>query len=317
MSDTVPGAVPTTVATAPAIGTALPFWRRALRGLSQCAFQANEITGVLFLAAATVFNWRMGVFYAVSVVIGTATAMALRADPGLLDLGLFGFNSGLMGLALGNFFTADTALWIAVVVLAAVVAAITVGMARWFPLPFLAAPFILAFWVIWPMASALHLDPVDLGAFGEAEPAYLVATVAALGSTLFAAALAPGLLFLAGVAVANWRHAVVAVLGALLGVSLAVHVGAPGTAVNSGFVGFNAVLAALAAWVVIGEDLRWSVLAAVVATWIFSAINRNAPFPALASGFVLTIWGLLLLGTLNPWFTGTRQRPTSSRAGSS
>jgi len=36
--------------------------------------------------------------------------------------------------------------------------------------------------------------------------------------------------------------------------------------------------------VIIGEDLRWSILTAIVATWIFSAVNRTAPFPALASG---------------------------------
>ena len=313
MSDTVP-----TTRRSPEVGSVtapsapLPFWRRTARGFSQCAFQANEVTGLLFIAAAAAFNWRMGVFFVLSVVLGTATAVALRADAGLLDLGLFGFNSGLMGLALGNFFHPDAALWVAVVVLAVVVAALTVAMARWVPFPFLAAPFIVLFWVLWPLATTLHLDVVELGAFGTSQPEFLKGTVVALGSTLFAAGVVPGVLFLAGIAVANWRHAVVAVLGAAIGISLAIHVGVPGDAINSGFIGFNAVLAAVAAYVVIAEDLRMSVLAAVLATWIFSVINRNAPFPALASGFVLTIWGLLLLALINPWFTG---RSTAARAG--
>lgn len=96
----------------------------------------------------------------------------------------------------------------------------------------------------------------------------------------------------------------VAVIAAVLAVALAVHVGAPGEAINSGFVGFNAVLAGLAVWVLVGEDLRLVMLAAIVATWFFSAINSSAPFPALASGFVLTIWALILLGRVNPWFRG-------------
>jgi urea transporter len=275
-----------------------------LRGFSQCAFQANEITALFFIAAATVFNWRMGAYYVIAVVVGTASALALRADPTLLDLGLFGFNSGLMGLALGNFFHPNTALWIAVVVLAALVAALTVVMARWFPLPFLAGPFIATFWVIWPATSALNLEPVSFAAFAHAEPAFLVATVDALGSTLFAAAVLPGLLVLVGLLLSNWRHAVVAVIAAVLAVALAVHVGAPGEAINSGFIGFNAVLAGLAVWVLVGEDLRLVVLAAIVATWFFSAINRTAPFPALASGFVLTIWALILIARINPWFRG-------------
>jgi urea transporter len=161
--------------------------------------------------------------------------------------------------------------------------------------------------VIWPLKQTLRLEVVQLATFGNSEPAFPRGTVVALGSTLFAAGVLSGLLFLAGAVVANWRHAVVAVLGAAVGVALAIHVGAPGDAINSGFVGFNAVLAALAAFVVIDEDLRMSVLAAVLATWIFSAINRSAPFPALASGFVLTIWGLLLIAWINPWFTGSRE----------
>ena len=48
-----------------------PFWRQALRGCSQCAFQSNEITGAVFVLAVAVFNWRMAVFFAVSVVLGT------------------------------------------------------------------------------------------------------------------------------------------------------------------------------------------------------------------------------------------------------
>ena len=37
-------------------------------------------------------------------------------------------------------------------------------------------------------------------------------------------------------------------------------------------------------------------------TWIFSLINRTWPSPALASGFVLTVWGIMLLGWLNSRF---------------
>ena len=96
-----------------------PFWRQCLRGFSQCAFQCNEITGLVFILAVGVHNWRMAVFYVIGVILGTLVCRLLGGDRTLLGLGLFGFNSGLMGLALGNFFVANTALWIAVVILAA------------------------------------------------------------------------------------------------------------------------------------------------------------------------------------------------------
>jgi urea transporter len=130
------------------------------------------------------------------------------------------------------------------------------------------------------------------------------ATIAALGAALFASGALAGLLFLAGVLVSNWRHAVVALMGAALAATLAAHVGAKGTAINSGFIGFNAVLAAVATYALVAADLRLAALAALVATWIFSYVGRQVPAPALASGFVLTVWVILLLGMFNPRFNG-------------
>ena len=279
-----------------------PFWRQCLRGFSQCAFQCNEVTGLVFILAVAVHSWRMAVFYIISVILGTLVARLLGGDRTLLGLGLFGFNSGLMGLALGNFFVADTALWIAVLILACIVGAVTVAMAKWLPIPFLAAPFIATFWVLWPVRSAVGLTAINLGAFGDSHVRFILATFSALGSALFAASAISGLLFLLGILVANWRHAVIAAVGALVAALLAAHVGAAGDMINSGFIGFNAVLAAVATYELVAADLRLVLLAAMTSTWIFSFINRTWPSPALASGFVLTVWGIMLLGWLNPRF---------------
>lgn len=283
----------------------VPFWRQVLRGFSQCAFQCNEITGVIFVVAVAAFNWQMAAFYVISVVLATAVARVLKADGTLVDLGLFGFNSGLMGLALGNFYEPNTALWVWVVVLAAIVAVVTLALSKWLPIPFLAAPFILTFWAMWFLAEATDLIKLDLGAFPDAEVKWGTAIISALGSALFAPSVIAGLLFLVGIIVSNWRHAVVALIGALVAVGLAAQAGVPGVSINTGFVGFNAVLAALAAYAVIAADLRLAVLAAVLATWFFSYINRNAPVPALASGFVLSIWFIMFLGWLNHRFAET------------
>ena len=229
-------------------------------------------------------------------------ARLLGGDRTLLGLGLCGFNSGLMGLALGNFFVGGTALWIAVPILACIVGAVTVAAAKWLPIPFLAAPFIATFWVLWGLKSAVGLTAINLGAFGDSKVEFVLGTFRALGSTLFVVSTVAGILFLVGILVANWRHAVVAVLGALVAVLLAAHVGAAGDMINSGFIGFNAVLAAVATYELVAADLRLALLAAMASTWIFSFINSNWPAPALASGFVLIVWVIMLLGWLNPKF---------------
>lgn len=282
----------------------VPFWRQVLRGFSQCAFQANELTALFFIAGATLYNWRMGAAYVVSVVLATIVARLLGGIPDLLGLGLYGFNSGLMGLALANFFQPGQALWIWAPVLAAVVAAVTVAMARWVRFPFLAAPFIGVFWLMWPFAESMGLVKIDFGAFPDAPVAFGKAVVAALGATLFASGPVVGLVFLAGVLVSNWRHAVIALIGAALAASLAAFVGTKGTAINSGFIGFNAVLGAMATYALVAADLRLAAGAALFSTWIFGFVFRNLPAPALASGFVLTVWAILLAGWFNPRFNG-------------
>lgn len=274
----------------------VPFWRQYLRGFSQCAFQSNEITGLLFVVAVLTYSWRMAVFYVFSVLIATVVARLLKADRTLLDLGLFGFNSGLMGLAMGSFYVPDVALWVWVAVLAAVVAVVAVAMSKWLPIPFLAAPFIVTFWMMWFIADARpELVKLDLGPWPVESVHWGAAVIAALGSTLFAPAILTGVFFFLGVLASNWRHAVIAVLAAFIAVAIAEHVGTAGGAINTGFVGFNAVLAALGAAAVLQGDLRLAVLAALLGTWFFSYINRNAPVPALASGFVLAVWTVMLL----------------------
>ncbi len=88
-----------------------------------------------------------------------------------LDIGLLGFNSALMGLALGNFFEKGTALYIVVLVLAAMVEMVNLVLAKWLPIPFLAAPFIVTFWVFWPIASHVGVHTIPLGDFPD-EPVH-------------------------------------------------------------------------------------------------------------------------------------------------
>jgi urea transporter len=286
-----------------------PIGRQILRGYSQCAFQAHELTALFFIAGVSIYNWQMAMFYILSVIIATFVARAMNADKVLLGLGLFGFNAGLMGLALGNFFVLSVFLWIWVPILAAAVTVVAVLLSRHLPFPFLAAPFILMFWIIWPLTGIMGIEPIDLGDFPDGKVAILKATVLALGSTLFASNLIVGILFFIGVALSNWRHAVVAVIGAALAATVAAYVGtASGEAINSGFIGFNAVLAAIAAYALVGQDLRLACLAAFFATWFFSMVNKYWPEPALASGFVFAVWLIILLSYINPRFSGEKSK---------
>jgi urea transporter len=94
----------------------------------------------------------------------------------------------------------------------------------------------------------------------------------ALGSALFVPSILSAGIFVAGIAISNWRHALIAAFGAFVANALAVQAGARGGAINFGFSGFNGVLAALAAYVVVAADLRFVVHGSLLATWLASYV---------------------------------------------
>jgi urea transporter len=255
----------------------------------------------------------MTAFYVIAVIVGTLVARLLNGIGALLDLGLYGFNSGLIGLALGNFFQPDPMLWLWVVVFAIVAAVVTVVMSKWVPIPFLAAPFIITFWAAWLLADALQMTKVQFDPFPDIPVVFGPSIIAALGSALFVPAIESGIIFLGGIAISNWRHALVAAFGAFIANALAVEAHARGGAINFGFVGFNGVLAALAAYEIVAPDLRLVVLASLMATWLAAFVYHRVPAPVLASGFVLSIWAMLLLAWVNPYFAGKSSEPKADK----
>jgi urea transporter len=277
----------------------VPFWRIVLRGCSQCCFQTNEVTGAIFLLAVLSYSWRMAAFMLIGAIVGPAVALLLRANRALIELGLYGFNSCLMALALGNFFSKPGALWIAMVVLTAVVAALTVVLIRILPFPVIAAPFILTFWIFWPLADNFGIAKLEFPPFIDEKVLHLRAGLAALGATLFAGKVLAGLVFFVGVLVSNWRHAVLALVAAFLADITGVWWDVPGQQINLGLAGLNAVLAAVAIYSLCGSDLRLALFGAIVAGAILPLFSNLGLVP-LAAGFVLTTWAVMFLG----WFQG-------------
>ena len=198
-----------------------PYWRLSLRAISQLAFQTNEITAAVFVVAVASYGWVTGLWQQVPLLLigalaGTAGARATAAALGTassppMQIGLYGFNSCLVGLALGNFFEVGAALWIWAVLLATAVGALTAAADRFVPFPVLAWPFIIPFWVVYAIQvhlglALIPLPPWDTGG----DVFYLQAAIAATGSSLFAGVLLAGILYLVGVTLSNWRHALVA-----------------------------------------------------------------------------------------------------------
>ncbi len=73
-----------------------------LRGVGQVMFQNNALTGILFLLAILV-NSRMAAIYALyGSLLGSLFALLLALPLTAINIGLFGYNAVLCGIALGS-----------------------------------------------------------------------------------------------------------------------------------------------------------------------------------------------------------------------
>ena len=216
-----------------------------------------------------------------------------------------------MGLALGNFFEQDAALWAWIVVLTIVTAVVTYVMIRLLPMPALAAPFIVTFWVFWPIAESVGLTKLQFPPFLDAQVFFLRATFSAMGAALFAGTVVAGVLFFVGVLVSNWRHAVLALVAAMIAHAVALWWNVPGEQINAGLAGFNAVLAAVAIYALVKPDIRLALLGAVVASAILPVFGELG-LVSLAAGFVTVTWLIIFLGWFQEhWFNERRSSVTA------
>jgi urea transporter len=111
------------------------------------------------------------------------------------------------------------------------------------------------------------------------------------------------LLFLLGLSLSNWRYGVVALCGSIIGTTIALYYGhiAP-EGVNLGFYGFNSVLGAIAVYVVCGQKIRLSILAALTSAILIPVIGSFG-VQTLAAPFILATWIIIVLGWIeDKWF---------------
>lgn len=303
-----------------------------LRGIGQVVFQSNWLTGLLILAAIFLHSVPYGVAALVGVLTSTLTAVALRADRGLIDAGLFGFNGALVAIGLNAYLSADfTAgafldpLAYGYVLVAAALS--TVLMAAlgaflgWLQVPALTAPFVFATWIflfaVVRFAGIEHgpLDPSlpELAAGGSS---YSMATwqdgiLKGIGEIFFQDSWLAGAIILVAIAVNSRISAAMGLLGATLGVAVAVVLGAAETDVALGLYGFNAALTAMALggfFLVLNVRSFLYALLGTLATvvawaWLATFLSPTG-MPTLTMPFVIITWVFLVaapgLGGLQP-----------------
>jgi urea transporter len=138
---TVPGSPPANLDVASAI----------VEGVSEVMFQANNLTGILFIVGILLCSWKGATWAVVGSLIGMLFALWHNDPISNITLGIYGYNAALAAMAL--------ALYRPSVLLPILAALISVPITELFPhlgLETLTTPFVLASWAV------LAIDKLDI-----------------------------------------------------------------------------------------------------------------------------------------------------------
>ena len=299
----------------------IAFIDACLRGASQVLLQNNPVTGLLILigiawAAVATGHPAVIIGVLVALVVGTVTAVLLRADTTALRTGLFGFNSLLTGAGVTVFMQNRPMMWLFLVLGAAattvVMFALTTVLDTWGrPGPHL--PVVLTTWFL--LDGGLPVRELEAGPRSPARAAWCRPggegfaerrRVSGLRGGCVAGVLGGelgrrNLIILAGLAVNSWWSAASAAVGAVLGTLLAIWFGVSAGTAEAGLWGFNAVLTAVALGTVLYKPTVATAIYALsgVVFTIFiqaalSTVLAPLGIPTLTAPFVIATWLFIL-----------------------
>jgi urea transporter len=280
--------------------------RVILRGVGQVIFQGHAGTGLLFLAGIAVASPVMAAGALIGAIIGPGLALVLQYNRQEIEDGIYGFNPTLVGIALLFYLDPGQVVsWVLVVVGCAAATVTTYLMRQFLKFPTYTAPFIVCTWVLLLLAHGLEGKAIDhkpiLPDSIFAPRTFFGKVLAGDAEIMFGANTLTGLLFVAGVALSSWRHAVLLFFGSLVGALVAVYHNDPQGTISIGIYGYNAALAAVAVYLW-RKSLLYPILAAILAVPLTEFFPTALGIPALTAPFVVAAWIVIAIGSLEPWF---------------
>jgi len=279
------------------IWTPANFVRIVLRGIGQVMFQDHAGTGLLFLIGIAIASPFMAVGALMGAVIGQVTAALSGFDREEIRIGIYGFNPVLVGTASLFFLQPKTMTWVLVFFGCVAAAFVTYLMRRFLKFPTYTAPFVVVGWLVIIVAHAIAGSAIDViqPPVDYTQVGFLAHVLRGTAEVMFGANIATGALFIVGIALSNWRHALLALLGSMVGTLLGIYHQNPADTIALGIYGYNASLAAIAMYL-----WRKSLLIPLLAAAVTVPLTEFFPssqlgIPALTAPFVVASWIVILI----------------------
>ncbi|OAJ52410.1 urea transporter [Paraburkholderia ginsengiterrae] len=265
--------------------------RTLLRSLGQIVLQSNAFTGACLVAAWLLYDPRLACAALMGAVAANVSAVLAGYDEDDTRAGLHGFNGALAGLAAFNFI-ADNATAAAVAILAATGTAwFLAPWSRWLRargLGFFSSPCLIVTWCWLPLVKSGNAPASEIGPHALNAAQWGRGVLAGLAQTGFASGALSGLLVLLGIAAASRRHALWALIGA--GVASIAHLllGATASSFDTGLLGFNGALTALA----LADCGVVMMLGGVAVSVALQALAAYLGWPVMTAPFVIATWSV-------------------------
>ena len=266
----------------------------ALRGVGQIMFQGHAGTGLFFLAGIALASPWMLLGAVLGAAIGPLTAWLAGFDREQLEQGIYGFNSTLVGLATLALLRPTPLVFLLLVAGCVAATFLTWLAGRFLSFPAYTAPFVVTTWGLLVLAHAASGRGIDAppAASVRESGGFAEAVLRGESEVMLGANVATGVLFLIGIALSDYRQAVVALLGSLVGTMTAVYHADSPESLALGLYGYNAALAAMALFLA-RPSLTPPILAAMISTPLTEFFPKSLGIPALTAPFVAAAWIVL------------------------
>lgn len=296
--------------------SARDFPRTLFRGIGQVMFQDSWLAGVLFLCGIFWGAYEEGLGIVawgalVGVVVSTLTGYILHLPDQKGAQGLWGFNGVLVGCAFPTFMGNTVWMWVALVICSAMTTWVRTGldnvMKPW-KVSSLTAPFVISTWFFLLAARLFSgMPPVHMStpefAHGAQEALnfefgdLVVIWLKGISQVFLINSWVTGILFLAGLAVSNWRAAMWAAIASALSLATVIVWHGPGSDIANGLYGFSAVLTGIALGATFCNNswkaAAWTLIGIIVTVFIQAAMNAffsPMGLPTLTGPFCVATW---------------------------
>ena len=272
------------------------FIETILRGIGQVMFQNNMCSGILFLGGIFYNSWLLGIGAVLGTLISTAAAQILKYPKEDIQNGLYGFNGTLTGIAVFCFFEVNL-MTVSALVLGAFLSTLLSQFLKKLISPF-TAPFVIVTWfLIYSLLFLFQIPLLSATVQPETNLQISGALANSFGQVMFQENVITGILFLLAIFINNKLMALYALFAAVLGSLSGWVFGESLDHINSGLMGYNAILCAIALYGKKRSDFLWITGAIILSTFLNIVLAKTGII-TLTAPFVLATWIILTLQKL-------------------